>query len=184
MRCQWHPIILAFLFVGCVAPTRRTEVSLSEATFTSADSTLHGCIPNGWFVSTDASLLPQLTVSLIREDYAAALAVQEIHVDRNTERQLLKNGLEVLAELSFRLRAEKEKGVQMVGKPKRLERLTTPAVQYEYTQGESFTPMPVIVFRLQGRYYESSIATLKPTVTAADIRQLADVQIAVVACLR
>jgi hypothetical protein len=184
MLRQWYPLVLALLFVTCAAPTRRAEVPLSEETFISADSTLHGYVPKGWFASTDAGLFPHLAVSLIREDYAVALAIQEIHVDRNTERQLMKNGLEILAQLSFRLRVKKEKGAQIVGKPKWLDWLTIPAVQYEYSSDESPAPMPVLVFRIRDRYFESSVTALKPTVTAMDIRQLSDTQIAVVARLR
>jgi len=146
---------------SCSAPTYRTEVPLTDQTFESADGLLKGRVPEGWFVSTDGEIAPQLAAWLVRKDYGAALTFQEFRLDPGSARYVEREGLPSLADISFHFRQAEEPSATLVTKPSEFLAGGRSFCRYEYNSSRQGGLVSVAVFLSGGRFYESAAFTLK-----------------------
>lgn len=177
-------LLLVFGIVSCAAPSYRSEIPLTDQTFQSSDGALKGRVPQGWFVSTDRELVPHLAAWLIRDDYAASLTFQEIMIDQNTERWIEKNGLVLLAEVSFRLKQAEQPTAQMVMPPSEFSIQGKEFCRYEYVSEKDGAPIGVVVFRLRTRFFESVVLPTGNALSQQQLQQLLNVQEAILASIQ
>lgn len=183
MLREWRFLSLFLIVASCAAPTRRIDIPLTDEPFQSADGVLHGRVPKGWFVSTDNEVAPHLSAWLVREDYAATLALQEIFTDRDAAKHIDKVGLSMLAEVSFRLKQAEEPYAQLTSSPREFSEQGKSYCRYEYVHDKQGAPRGVVVFRIRSRYFESVAMPTKDTFSPHQLTGLFNVQQAVLASL-
>ncbi len=183
MLHQWRLLPLVLIVASCAAPTRRIDFPLTDETFQSADGVLHGRVPKGWFVSTDIEVAPHLSSWLVREDYAATLAFQEIFPDRDAANHIDKVGLSMLAELSFRLKQAEEPNAQITSLPREFTVQGKSFCRYEYVHDKQGVPRGVAVFAIRNRYFESVALPTKDTFSRHQLMGLFNLQEAVLGSL-
>ena len=181
---RWHLLLVPCIALSCAAPVYRPTVHLSEQLFQSSDDILRGRVPQGWFDATDPELTPHLSAWLLRDDYGAALTFQEITVDHTTARHIASKGLKLLAELSFRLKQAEYPTVQIVSAPSIFSIEGMDFCRYNYNSQRGSPPTGVVVFRIRGHFFESTIATTRGELSAEELQQLMDVQQATLASLQ
>ncbi|HMD14915.1 MAG TPA: hypothetical protein VKI62_09835, partial [Bacteroidota bacterium] len=91
-------VMVLLILASCAGSIPYTShYPLSSDFFHSHDGMLTGKVPQGWFESTDDSIVSSLTVWLIREDFSATLLIKELSLDQRTEQQVRQSGLKLLA---------------------------------------------------------------------------------------
>ncbi len=98
-------LLLLGLAGGCARAPYSTTSTLTSRAFLSRDGMLRYRLPAGWFDATADSQAVGHEVLLLRSDYAATIAVNEIRVDAQARRQLERGGLLQLAQLTMALAA-------------------------------------------------------------------------------
>ncbi len=182
MRLPALLLFFSFFLLSCAPSTIRVEVPFTDDVFLSADGLLRGRVPNGWFVSTDSQITPQIGVALLSEDYSAALILQEIFPDKNAERRIAKEGLQLLAQISFQLKLAEYPQARIVSPPQSSSLRGIEMCSYIFLPTENDMRLPVVLFQMRGHFYESSTIILKPS-TVNDIGTLLSVQQAIVGTL-
>ena len=96
-------LLLLGMACGCSRPPYSSTSTTTSRVFVSRDGMLHYRLPIGWFDATADSQAVGHEVLLLRSDYAATIAVNEIRVDAQARRQLERGGLLQLAQLTMGL---------------------------------------------------------------------------------
>lgn len=175
-------LFLTVIISSCAAPS--VEILLTEQQFQSGDGVLKGRVPQGWFASPDHQIAPHLSAWLIREDYAANLTFQEIRVDRTTMTQIEKQGLILLAEISFRLKKAEEPTARMKMPPNEFSINEKKFCRYEYRSEKQGLVTGVVVFSIRGRCFESVVVPTPSGGSLQQPQQLFNVQEAVLSSLQ
>ncbi len=103
---RWIPLLLAGIalsLTGC-APTREASAPAHPSPFIlSRDGGFSYRIPSGWFDASADSQARGHTTLLIRNDYAATIAIDEVRLDDAARSELRQNGLIPVAQLLLSL---------------------------------------------------------------------------------
>lgn len=178
MKGWRHLLLLSLAAVSCSSPTYRSEVPLSNNFFESSDGALRGQIPQGWFAPSESDLPPHIAAWLVREDYSAMLFFQEIKVDQSTSQLIDRDGLTLLAEISFQLKQADEPSATLLNNPQEVSTDGKIFCRYEYRSGTQGQNTSVAVFRAMNRYFESTVLPTKPS-PPSNYEQLMNTQQAV-----
>jgi hypothetical protein len=95
--------IAAGLCAGCSSSPSVTTLTLHSPYFSSRDGNLQYRLPAGWFDATADSQAAGQVIWLLRNDYAATIAVSEIHLDAGARDAIRSDGVMHLAQLSMAL---------------------------------------------------------------------------------
>ena len=173
-------VFVLLILASCAGSSPYTShYSLSTDFFHSHDGTLTGKIPQGWFVSTDDSIVSSLTVWLIREDFSATLLIKELSLDQRTEQQVRQNGLKLLAHVSAGLQTDH--GTDTVIDPKEFDIDGKQFCSYE--TGSMMGRKRIVVFMARGKYYECEARAVKGNWTADDLNRMFSIQQSVLGSL-
>lgn len=176
-------IILAFLIASCTASLPyATDYPLSENVFRSRDGNFGGNVPRGWFDSSDDTLAPTLLMWLIREDFSAALTVQELRLDRLSLQRVEREGLPLLARISAGFHPADKSVIPSSLELKEFELGGNKFCSYELPVSEGRSR--VVVFGAKGKYYECEAHTLKGRWTGDELVRMFTAQQSVLASLR
>lgn len=88
---------------GCSGASVSPTSTLHTRYFSSRDGALQYRLPAGWFDATGDSSSSGNLVWLLREDYAATIAVQEIRLDEAARSEMAKGGLMKVAKITTML---------------------------------------------------------------------------------
>ena len=99
------PLLLGLLFIlsSCARPPYSTESLSTGPLLTSRDGRLRYGVPTGWFDATSHAKSSRSAVWLVRNDYRASIAVNTIDIDEETRREVKRNGLLRVGQLSMQL---------------------------------------------------------------------------------
>lgn len=109
-------IFLQFLW-GCRGPSESSRVTSASSEFVSTDGNLRYRSLPGWFRADADSTNGRHAIWLVRNDYAASLVVERLHLDTAAMREVRRNGLEPLVALLVPL-VTGEKAAPLRGRPK------------------------------------------------------------------
>jgi hypothetical protein len=114
------PWIFLVVLAGCAGSARVTQPPLDASYATARDGHLRYRCPAGWF---DATFDPQAAghaLLLVRNDYHATIAVDEVHLDSVARQALRSRGLAPLAPLLASLNGW-ENGRSLVEPPREVD---------------------------------------------------------------
>lgn len=151
--------LLSLLIASCAGTLPyATDYPLTTEAFLSRDGILGGRLPRGWVYSSEDTLAPALLAWLVKEDFSAALTLQELHLDGLSSRQVESEGLELLARMSLQLQPDPT-AVRLTLPPKEFKMTGRKFCGYEVISGGQ--RKRVIVFAARGRYFECRATPLK-----------------------
>ncbi len=176
-------VFVLLIFASCAGSAPYTShYPLSADFFHSHDGTLTGKLPQGWFESTDDSIVSSLTVWLIREDFSATLLIKELSLDQRTEQQVRQNGLKLLANVSAGFQSDlADRGTATGIDPKEFDIDGKQFCSYE--TGSAMARKRIVVFMARGKYYECEARALKGNWTADDLNRMFSIQQSVLGSL-
>ena len=139
-----------------------------------------GKVPEGWFTSTDTATTKSLEAWLIRNDLSAAIVFRELQFDQAGNEFLAKQDLEDIAELS--------EAFSLTDSSK----LVSPSKEYSigdydfcsYEVKAGIATKRFVVFKTNGRFFESEASTVKGNWTPVAITELFTVQQSVLSSLQ
>ncbi|MGD0337480.1 MAG: hypothetical protein ABSB78_01690 [Bacteroidota bacterium] len=142
-------------------------------------------VPQGWFNSTDANVSPGLLLWLVKKDYTAAITLTELHIDEIGSKQIIIDGLETLASISFSLKKERvQEGIQLIGTYEIFTLGGKKYCAYEYSTDQGTTIERVIVFGGVGKWFELSAVPFQKRGRFIDHESLFSVQNSLLNSLR
>lgn len=168
------PTLLLFASCKTTAPPYASNYPLSPERFISRDGVLQGRVPEGWFSSMDDTLAPALVVWLVKEDYSAVMAIRKISADNRTKHQIEKEGLNLLAQISFSFEKEHSKDVIYRATPTDFSLNGNKFSSYEITDGE--LTKRVVVFERKGNFYACEAFPTKGTWSQTELSALFVIQ--------
>lgn len=166
---------LSFLFLSLILSScagtlpYSLNYPLTTETFHSRDGLFTGNVPQGWFFSSEDTLAPALLAWLVKEDLSAALAFEELHLDKLSAQRVDKEGLTLLAYMSLMFQ-QASSSTEVVVPPKEFKMRGKEFCGYEITSGGEHKR--VVVFTARGKYYECRATPLKGSWTTDDLIQL------------
>lgn len=96
-------LLLQVFLIGCSTGTKLSPAVLLPLYSLSRDGGLQYRLPSGWFDASADSQAVGHAVLLIRNDYGATIAVDEVYLDANARGQLQQGGLMQIAQLMMSL---------------------------------------------------------------------------------
>jgi hypothetical protein len=145
----------SFFFFGCSSLRYPTTYPMSREVVSSLQGGLTVQVPQGWFNSTDSNVAPGLLLWLVKKDYSASLTLTELQSDEIGNKQIIMDGLETLATISFSLKKERsQQPIQMIGTYEMFTLGEKEYCAYEYSVDQGRTIERVIVFGGIGRWFE------------------------------
>jgi hypothetical protein len=109
--------IMQVCLSGCASVPYATEGGVPPVYLLSRDRVLQYTRPMNWLDATsDSAALPHI-IWLVRNDYTAAIAVNEVFIDAETRRSILNDGLGRLAYLNMSL-AMGDRGGNILEQPR------------------------------------------------------------------
>jgi len=173
-------VIALLILASCAGSVPYTShYPLSTDFFHSHDGTLTGKLPQGWFESTDDSIVSSLAVWLIREDFSATLLMKELSLDQRTEQQVRQNGLKLLAHVSAGFQSDQ--GTETGIDPKEFDIDGKQFCSYE--TGSAMARKRIVVFMARGKYYECEARAVKGNWTTDDLNRMFSIQQSVLGSL-
>jgi hypothetical protein len=145
------------LLSGC-GTTPPPAPPLSASYSIARDGYLHYRLPVGWFDVTADSQAHGNTVWLLRSDYAATITVNEIHVDAVARKEIERQGLSALAQLTMSLSGQ-DKGTVLQNAPEEFELRGHPACSYEVETPSTGDAMRVVLLDAGEKIY--AVAALR-----------------------
>ena len=136
---------------------------MSTESFLSRENLFTGRVPQGWFYASQDTLGAGLAAWVVREDFGAALAVKELHLDALTIKRVQKEGLNLLASVSLSFQSGGKKHIEVELYPKEFTIKNRKYSGYEFNEG--ITHKRVVVFSAGGRYFECVATPMKGTWT-------------------
>ena len=103
MRVVGGCVLLALLLLGCSTGTKLSSTLLHPSYSFSRDGGLQYRLPAGWFDASADSQAVGHAVLLIRNDYGATIAIDEVYLDASARGQLHQGGLVQIAQLMMSL---------------------------------------------------------------------------------
>ena len=162
-------ILVSLFFWSCAATLPyATDYPLTGEHFHSNDGVLTGAIPKGWFFSTDDSVDASLTAWLIRQDFSAVLLIRELSLDRETVREVEREGITFLATTSAGLHLDAAGESRIEPQEFELHQLRFCGYEVPAHAGR----VRVVVFSVRGRYYECEARPVKGKWTDDDLKRM------------
>lgn len=175
-------LLFALLVAGCASSLPyASDYPLTDEVFRSRDGVLAGKVPKGWFSSTDESVAPALLAWIVKEDFSATLALSAIALDAESDRQVGKDGLALLARISFALQRGISSTASMTAEPREFDLSGKKFCGYEITDGG--TRKRIVVFGARGKYYECIAMSSHPGPGADEATRMFNAQQTLLASL-
>lgn len=169
MKRNLAAVLLAFILASCAASLPYAiDYPLTRESFRSRDGVLSARVPEGWFSTTSDTLAPSLVAWLIRDDFAATLAVRELKLDRLAASRVEKEGMRLLALISAGMQQEGAKA----SSPEFREFELRGTKFCGYETGGGIVRKRVVVFSARGKFYECEAQPVKGTWTSADVARV------------
>jgi len=149
------------------------DYPLSSETFRSRDGLFTGRVPQGWVFSSEDTLAPALAAWLVRDDFSAALALEEIHLDQLSSRRVDKEGLILLAQMSLMFQ-QGSSAAEFTVSPKEFKIRGREFCGYEIGAGGE--QKRIVVFVSGGKFYECKAVPLKGSWSGEDLIRLFSAQ--------
>ncbi|HZY10564.1 MAG TPA: hypothetical protein VFF29_05360 [Bacteroidota bacterium] len=150
------------------------DYPLTRETFQSYDGVLRGQVPQGWFVSAGDSLVPDLLVWLIKEDYTTTITIRELKLNGLSEQYVRQKGLSVLANLSYSLLSDKS-----LTDSHKLDITEFKMGDKEFCSYEikdAGNQRRIVLFTIGGKYYECEARFLKGKLSETERLRLFTIQ--------
>ncbi len=178
--------VVSTVIIGCAASSPYPDnYPLTEEVVKSLNGELELKVPQGWFSTVDQNSPPNLLAWLVKEDYSATMAITEIQADEVTRRKITKEGLETLAFISFKLKAERAKGKgELISEPKGFKLNDQEFCSYEYSPDGRQTIVRVVVFATEKHLYDFAMVPIARPGMKIDQRSLFVIQQSVLSSLR
>lgn len=109
-------LLLASLIAGCAGSPPATRVSFHSEYGISRDAVLRYRIPVGWFDATADSQATGHAAWLLKNDYAASITVDEVHLEEHARSSIKENDLLQLGRLLLPL-MERERAALVLQPP-------------------------------------------------------------------
>ena len=171
MKCKVVSVLLSFLFLSCAASLEySTDYPLTKESFRSRDGMLGGRVPQGWFSINEDTLAPALMAWIVKEDFSATLALKVLQLDSLSALRVEKDGLKLLAHLSFALHNNNPGNVNQAINPKEFKIHDRKFCSYELNDGTSWKR--VVVFATRGKYYECETMSMKQPQSKEEIKDI------------
>jgi len=154
---------------------------LNPEPFLSRGNFFTGRTPQGWFYASQDTLAEGLVAWVVRQDFGAALAVKELHLDPLTVKRVQKEGLNLLASASLSFQSIETKKLEVDLYPKEFTIKNRKYSAYEFSEG--VVHKRVIVFSSGGKYFECLATPMKGVWTLEETTRLFSAQQAFVASL-
>ena len=175
MKHNLYFVILCFLLASCAASLPYTfDYPLTKELFRSRDGEFSGKVPEGWFASPLDSLPSVYKAWLIKEDYSATFHVEELKLDQLSAKQVVSNGIKLLAQLSVAFHKENSEEAAVIVQPKEFKLHGMEFSGYELQDGGE--RQRVVVFSIKGKYYECVAAPVKREWSTESLVRLFSVQ--------
>ncbi len=173
------------LFSGCASLKYPSSYPMTREIVRSLQGGITVQVPQGWFNSTDANVSPGLLLWLVKKDYTAAITLTELHIDEIGSKQVIIDGLETLASISFSLKKERvQEGIQLIGTYEIFTLGGKKYCAYEYSTDQGKTIERVIVFGGVGKWFELSAVPFQKRGRFIDHESLFSVQNSLLNSLR
>ncbi len=170
------------LIAGCATAPPASNVVLNTPYASSRDGALRYRLPAGWFDATADTQGAGHVIWLLRNDYAATIAVNEIHLDGAAREALRSGGVIRLANLSMALAAGGS-SYTVVQQPEEMQVNGRPLSVCALTTTPANDILRVVLVDTGGKVY--SITALVPGETKrGDQSEIFSVQDALVGSLR
>ena len=164
-------LVLSFLLASCAASLPyATDYPLTKESFRSRDGVLKGQIPQGWVSASEDTLAPALMAWLIKEDFSATLAVEELRLDARSRRRVEEEGLKLLAHLSLSFPQRTLSQPKVLDPPKEFNMRGKQVCSYEVESGGE--RRRVVVFSAKGRFYECKAIAVKGKTSPQEVVRL------------
>jgi hypothetical protein len=150
------PWILLLLLAGCAGSSRVDQTPLDPSYATARDGRLRYRCPAGWF---DATFDPQAAghaLLLVRKDYHATIAVDEVQLDSVARQELRSRGVAGLAPLLASLNGW-EHGRSLVEAPREVDGGRGTWWRYALEKNGSAERLEVTLVDAGGRLYAVSV---------------------------
>lgn len=173
MKEKYFTLVIIILLTGCVSSYHyKYNHPLSSEFVTSKDGKLIAFIPKGWFAPNDSSQISNYIFLLIKNDYSCSITLEKIFIDGKSRTLIEQKGLELLAQISLELRKETSKDFVLSRKPEFFQMNNKNYCAYEYYSDWTSKKIRVIVFELNGDYYECSAIPLNGVWLEKDLIEL------------
>lgn len=150
----------------------KPDYPLTKEIFYSRDGTLSGRVPQDWFISSDDTLAPSLSVWLLKEDLSATIVIRELILDSLTVENVRRKGLKILAAVSAAYHNIDIVKSKIVFQQYKLG--TKDLCSFENGEGKKHSRF--VVFAINKRYYECEARFLKEDWKLEDIETLHSAQ--------
>lgn len=165
--------VVLIVFVSCVSSYHYSyDYPLSSEYVTAKDGTLSAFIPQGWFVPNDNAQSPNYLFWLLKEDYTSAIVLEEIFLDNTTVKRIENEGLYLIANISLTFKANTSQDFKLSRKPEIFKMGNKDYCAYEYFADWASKKVRVILFELNGRYYECSAIPLSGVWFEKNLKEL------------
>ena len=181
IRSRLGFLLISLLFAACAAKIPySTDYPLTAERFRSRDNAFSGLVPKGWVASQDDTLARNLAAWLIPEDFSSNMTFQELHLDQLSVKQVSKEGLQLLAQLSMALDMDSS-SIRVYSAPREFEIQHKKFCSYEIARGKNRTR--IVVFGVAGRYYECKAIPTGEGLSESELVRLFTVQQALLSSL-
>jgi hypothetical protein len=150
------PWILLVVLAGCAGSSRVGQVPLDASYATARDGRLRYRCPAGWFDATPDPQASGHALLLIRNDYHATIAVDEVQLDSVARQELRSRGLAPLAPLLASLNGW-ENGRSLVEPPREVDGGGGTWWRYTLERNGSEERLEVTLVDAGGRLYAVSV---------------------------
>lgn len=133
---------------------------LSSELIISKDSSLSGFLPVGWFPPNNNSHPGNYIFWLVKDDYDCAIVLEKIILDSATITKVKRDGLLLIANLSLEFKKVSSQDFELSRKPETFRMDGKSYCAYEYYSDWTSRKIRVILFELNGDYYECSAIPL------------------------
>lgn len=148
------------------------EYPLSSELIVSKDSSLIAFLPKGWFPPNDNCQSPSYIFWLIKDDYNCAIVLEKIILDSATSLKVKKDGLSLIANISLELKKVSSRDFELSRKPEIFKMDEKDYCAFEYYSDWTSKKIRVIIFELNGDYYECSAIPLSGVWFEKDLMEL------------
>ena len=152
-------LFLSLVFFSCAAKLPYLlNYPLTQETFRAHDGSFVGLIPKGWFSASGDTLAVSQLAWLVKEDFSAVLTVHELHLDKLSLVRVQQEGLTLLGHISLAAHAENMPS-SVIFQPKEFSMNGKKFCGYEIRDKD--LQKRVIVFAVNGKFYESEAVPVK-----------------------
>ncbi len=155
-RIPLHSLLLAGVLAGCAGGREAAPSSVSSPLMTARDGAFAYRIPLGWFDASADSQAQGHIVLLIRNDYGATIAVDEVQVDDAARGEIRRNGLLPAAQLLLSLTSWEQRAV-LADAPHMVALGDREGCRYSMVSGDAGDTVEVTVVEARGRVFAVTV---------------------------